>query len=413
VRALDQRKILAARLWAATRFPYLASALFAMRVVPADQAGVMAVDEGWRLHVDPGLVDTWSAAQFGSVAVHHVGHLLRDHADRAQALGVGKEQARRWRLAADAEINDDFTGAALEFPVVPVTPQLLGFAPHLFAEQYFRDVPVRRSIWHSTGAEPGRGRPSRGNSWGDVAGNADCGSGCDGLPRAWDGDGGLSESQQALLRCQVATEIVRYPGGRLAGTLPVGLRRWAEGLLGSHIDWRRVLAAEIRRALATASGMIDYSYRKPSRRAAAVQDVVLPGFIRPIPEVAVVIDTSGSMSAELLAQALAEVSVLLRIAGRGRGALRVIPCDAAAHGVQRIRTATRIELLGGGGTSMGAGIAAASALRPRPSVVVVLTDGFTPWPPEPPPGMTVVVGLLRDGQAEPPRWARVVRIESG
>jgi hypothetical protein len=209
---------------------------------------------------------------------------------------------------------------------------------------------------------PGR---SADRSW-----NRACGSGCHGVARDWDGKSGLSEAQQALLRCQTAAEIVRYARGLLPGALPAGLRRWAEDILAARIDWRRVLAAEIRRALATVSGMVDYSYRKPSRRAAAVQDVILPGFIRPVPEVAVVIDTSGSMDEHLLSQALTEVAGLLRVAGR-RTPLLVIPCDAAAHPVQRIRAATQIELLGGGGKQMGQGIAAAGSLRPRPSLVVV------------------------------------------
>jgi predicted metal-dependent peptidase len=118
------------------------------------------------------------------------------------------------------------------------------------------------------------------------------------------------------------------------------------------------------------------------------------------------------MDEALLGQALAEVEGLLRIAGHGRGRLRVIPCDAAAYGAQRVSAARQIELVGGGGTNMGAGIAAASALRPRPSLVVVLTDGFTPWPAEPPVGVKVVVGLLREGHMAPPTWARVVRIEA-
>ena len=39
-----------------------------------------------------------------------------------------------------------------------------------------------------------------------------------------------------------------------------------------------------------------------------------------------------------------------------------------------------------------AGIAAAARLRPRPQVVVVLTDGYTPWPRSAPEGISVVVG---------------------
>jgi hypothetical protein len=60
---------------------------------------------------------------------------------------------------------------------------------------------------------------------------------------------------------------------------------------------------------------------------------------------------------------------------------------------------------------MGAGIAAAAALRPRPLVTVVLTDGFTPWPPQPPKAMRVVVGLLGERAPDGPPWARAVRVE--
>jgi len=44
-------------------------------------------------------------------------------------------------------------------------------------------------------------------------------------------------------------------------------------------------------------------------------------------------------------------------------------------------------------------------------VVVVLTDGLTPWPAAPPAGLRVVVALLREGGRPPPGWARVVRAE--
>ena len=62
---------------------------------------------------------------------------------------------------------------------------------------------------------------------------------------------------------------------------------------------------------------------------------------------------------------------------------------------------------------MGAGIAAAAALQPRPAVtVVVLTDGFTPWPDDPPRGTRVVIALLGDDAPDGPDWARSVRVPS-
>jgi len=51
----------------------------------------------------------------------------------------------------------------------------------------------------------------------------------------------------------------------------------------------------------------------------------------------------------------------------------------------------------------------ARALEDGHDLVVVLTDGYTPWP-EVPPRARVVVGLLGDRPIEPPPWAKVVRI---
>jgi predicted metal-dependent peptidase len=73
-------------------------------------------------------------------------------------------------------------------------------------------------------------------------------------------------------------------------------------------------------------------------------------------------------------------------------------------------------LLGGGGTDMTVGIQTAMDLRPSPSVLVVLTDGYTPWPAEPPKAR-VVAGLLVDRAddlspppAQPPVWTTTVEI---
>jgi predicted metal-dependent peptidase len=387
----------AGRVWAATRFPYLATGLFGTQVVADEGIGTVAVGEGWRLHADPELTAQWTAAQLGSVLVHHLSHLLRAHAERAGVSGVDDGEAQLWVRCADAEINDDLVPAGLELPGSPVLPAHLGAEPGRLAEQYFETARRRDGAYRPPGE-------MRADGW-----DLDCGGGADGRPRPWDSGGGprLAPWQARLLARRVAQDCLRH--GREAGDVPAGLLRWADELLEPAVDWRKALAAELRRAVADTSGAVDYSYRRPSRRASVAGAVILPALRRPVPDIAVVCDTSGSMSEDLLAVALAEVEGLLRAVGAARQ-LRVLACDTAVAPVRRVSSARQVELIGGGGTDMGAGIGAASRLRPRPAIAVVLTDGYTPWPDEPPRGMRVVVGLIGDEAPEAPDWARAVRV---
>lgn len=382
----------AARLWAADRFPYLASGLFGTQVTVAPGIDAVAIDSRWRLHVDPGFTAGLTPAQLGSLLVHHVCHLLRGHPQRSVASEVTQADSRAWIRAADAEINDDLIGAGLQLPGGPVLPEDFGAEPGRLAEEYY--ALLRRDA----SADDAAVRPGR---------PMDCGSGADSLPRGYEGQGGLDPWLADLLRRQVAQEVLKH--STMIGSVPAGLLRWAQEVLAPTVDWRRLLAAELRRAVADVAGAVDYSYRRPSRRAAAVSGVVLPALRRPVPELAVVCDTSSSMSDDMLTMALAEVEGLLRALGLARR-LRVLACDAAAGPAQRVSSARQVELTGGGGTNMGAGIAAAYALRPRPALTVVLTDGYTPWPEVPPKGMRVVAGLLGDDAADAPGWARSVRV---
>ena len=380
--------VAAARLWAANEFPYLASALFALSVHGVDGLDAIVVDQWWRVHADPEVAAAAEPRALGGELVHLVTHLLRDHASRAQVVGLSEaEEVHHWVDAADAEVNDDVPS---DLPRLRhrVDPEELGCETGRLAEEYYR-----------------RGLPREGEC-------NDCGSGAHGRtagfepPPPSEGGGGLDNDQQDLLRQRVADEV-----SRTQADVPDGLRRWAKEHQQPTVDWRAVLGAEIRRSIGFVAGAVDYSYARPSRRAAALHEVVLPSLRRPEVSVAVVCDTSASVDDRLLGTALAEVEGLLRAAG-SRG-VRVLACDDSVRAVSDVRRVDDIELFGGGGTDMAIGLDAAVDHRPRPQVVVVLTDGFTPWPVESPPSTRVVAALLESDTGglpvpEPPEWARTV-----
>ncbi|WP_186404932.1 VWA-like domain-containing protein [[Actinomadura] parvosata] len=127
----------------------------------------------------------------------------------------------------------------------------------------------------------------------------------------------------------------------------------------------------------------------------------------------------------MLEQALAELDGVLRATGHRW--LEVICCDTEAYPAQRVRAAAQVELVGGGGTDLRPGFEAATGA----DVVVVLTDGDTPWParrprpyvivclfdpnisPGPDPSRGLSNSDFRPGSGDRhsvPAWASVVRV---
>ncbi|MDX2705907.1 VWA-like domain-containing protein [Streptomyces sp. PA03-6a] len=407
--ALDLEKLFAARLYAARVRPYLATALFALHVVESRRVPTMAVDAHWRCYVSPGFVDRTPLEELAGVWVHEVSHLLRDHHGRgdrvAREQGLeGPAERLRMNIAADCEVNDDAFGDGLDTPEGAVLPRTLGLPDGQLMEDYLGRF--------------GIGPLTQDFVW------LDCGSGADGLEREWDlgpeGAHGLSEQERDGVRFRVAQAINGRPGHA-----PKSWRRWAEEAFHPPQQWRELLGAAVRSAASGSGAGQDYSYGRPSRRSAGVPGVVLPGLRRRPPRVCVVIDTSGSVSDAELGSALLEVAAIARAVGGRRDLVTVVPCDAAARIAHPLCRAEDIPLVGGGGTDLRSGFARALRTRPRPDVVVVLTDGQTPWPDARPACRTVVGLFPRQGGRRswrehdpdyvpdtPPDWARVVVIGS-
>ncbi|MER6127796.1 VWA-like domain-containing protein [Streptomyces sp. NPDC001795] len=415
---LDMEKLLSARLHAVRVRPYLAAALFALHVVEDRSVPTMAVDAHWRCYVSPGFVARTPVEELAGVWVHEVSHLLRDHHGRGERYAreheehgpgerseTGVPPVEGWgrlrrNIAADFEINDDIYGDGLPLPAGAVLPSLLRLPHDLLMEEYLRTTSMS-----GLAAEL---------AW------LDCGSGADGHDRPWelgpDGAHGLSRQQRDAVRFRVAEGIKGRPG-----EAPEGWRRWADEAFHPPQPWRQLLGAAVRSAAGAPGVGENHSYRRPSRRSAGVPGVLLPSLRRTPPRVCVVIDTSGSVSDAELGSALLEVAAISRAVGGRRDLVSVISCDAAAGVAVPLCRAENIALVGGGGTDLRSGFARALRSRPRPDVIVALTDGQTPWPSAQPPCRTVVGLFPRPARAvdeenpdyvpdAPPPWARVVTI---
>jgi predicted metal-dependent peptidase len=467
--------MMAARVLAQSRWPYVSTLLFAVQLVEVAPAhlSTIGVDRGWRLYYSPDFVMACTPDQLATVLLHECQHLMLDHAGRFDALKQPKERHPIWNLAGDVVINHTLDRAGMPWPAERgiryadlahrgvtegMTTEAAYFAMLATAGQGGGgdgDQPGGSDGSQGDGPRPGRGdvpRAGRGDddatgeglddddATGDGQGPAQgqdrnspgpgggvlrggCGSGAGGDPADYErpaDDAGAPEighAQRDLVRDRVAQDVLARQ--KAVGDVPAGLARWAEELLNPTVDWRSVLAGLIRSALASRSGRRDFSYRVPSRRTEglrpALAGAVLPAMRQPPPpSVAAVLDTSGSISADELRAFLTEVLHIVRSVGVSGGVM-TIPCDARAYPMQRIRRqadALGAQLPGGGGTDMRVGLVAACSLRPLPDVVVVFTDGHTPWPTSPPhPATSFVVAVIAGNGAtapEGPLWAQRV-----
>jgi predicted metal-dependent peptidase len=408
-----------ARYIAVRKAPYFAHALFKAPIIATPAVPVAAMDMHGRLYINPQVVKEWKPEHIATVLVHEMFHLLNEHFARK-----GARDQKRWNIATDLEIANilrsmDFR---LDTPIPHTTPEQYNLPNDLLAEEYYDRLKSKTDTGGNDKDETDDGQSScstNGHS-DNFAGQPDSskdghpsGSASDGIEKPWELPlddteyPGLSDTEQEILRREVAHAIETHYKDR--GDLPMQLERLVKRYKKrNEVNWRELLRRYVKRTLVITGHGDHYTYRRPNRRKQQ-SNFIFPSLAHTRPEIAVVIDTSGSMNDAELNTAINEVDALLR---ELRSEVTVLSVDAAVHTTQRIRSTRQIKLEGGGGTDMMCGIRAATQLKPTPHAIIVITDGYTPWSETQPRNTPPVIAVLTDANSkEPPRWIRSVRVK--
>jgi predicted metal-dependent peptidase len=221
------------------------------------------------------------------------------------------------------------------------------------------------------------------------------GSCSDGRPRDWEcppppepdltasGDGqynesevppGLDEYDQQIVIQKVAQSLKNRGEG--AG----GWQEFVDEILEPKLDPRRLIMRAVSKHVENilAGGNGRYSYRRPSRRPSH-GGLIRPRSFQPIPRITLIVDTSGSMSSSELGVAVGLVSKVLD-GLRLRDGLQVVCGDTQVQSAEKIFDPSKIKLAGRGGTDMRTLVTAAVEEKPEPDLILLVTDGWTPWP---------------------------------
>ena len=245
-------------------------------------------------------------------------------------------------------------------------------------------------------------------------GKGNCGSAATGGKEHWEQGAPSDECPgQGDIESELASKEFAK-AVQAAGNAPAGLKRWAGQVLEiPKVPWDVKLRAYLRDSLERRIGVDDSSFARPNRRQWGLWEMgieaCLPSGISPIPEVMVVIDTSGSMDDQTLKSILVEIKGVCRAIN---APVKAVCVDHATYGIQVVNEDTIVRTKGGGGTDMRLGITLAAEQKPQPAVCIVLTDGYTPWPDQKPSRMGVIACLTEGGtDSGIPEWITTIKLE--
>jgi predicted metal-dependent peptidase len=386
-------KLAMGRLIAIRKAPYFRAMITSLVPLDCDWCGTIGVTATGLLPFNRAWIEKRNKEEMGALYWHEVMHLVLNHHGRR-----GDRDPYLWNVAGDIFINDQGRSTLnLVFPAGGWFPELIGAPKNLSADEYYALL-LKMGKEAVEGAGPGKPGDWESGQCGSGAGNA-----IKGEPSDQAAEGGRSESEIQQTRMTVAEAVKAHckQQGPGRGNLPLGMDRWADDMQApTKVPWQSVLARTVRQAVAFRPGAVDYSFSRVSRRQAGVGygvgSPIIPAMVRPVPQVAIVLDTSGSMSQGQLSQGIAETISVLKTCG---SEIDFLSCDHAVHAHSKVTSPSQLSKLvkGGGGSSFVPAFEHIARMRRRPQLAIFMTDGFIGVPERAPKGMDVIWLLIDAG----------------
>ena len=238
----------------------------------------------------------------------------------------------------------------------------------------------------------------------------------------WEGDDEIGTGKNTWLgRMIEATDIIASldeydgvfsgSGGMSRGTTPLAAERLIEKIKNPFLDWRTILNDFVQEEIN------DYSFAPPDKRMEECP-FFLPDFNEKdesVKNLLFMIDTSGSMGDDQITQCYSEIyGAIQQFNGKLQGKLGFF--DAVVVEPVEFQDEEEFKIIrpkGGGGTSFDIIFEYVKGQiednEEPPVSIVILTDGYAPWPPVEATMEIPVLWIINNEMAEPP-WGKVARL---
>lgn len=370
-----------------------------------------ACTDGVRITFGIDFLDSLSDSELDFVMMHEILHVVLQHCFRGDV-----EDPEAYNIAADIVVNSNIM---LEngMKASSITLSKYGIAMHVApdgkegheytAEQVYAMLPKnlnKKGNNKSPGSAVGRAKKEISKEQHQPV-------------RVWDDHSrwGKYEEDDTLRdvwvkRFEDAAEAIKIRDPSNArGLLPAFAERILKELKKTQTDWRTILNDFIQEEV------VDYSFAPPDRRFDD-SPFFLPDFNGKedmVEDILFMIDTSGSMSDDMIAAAYSEVKGAIdQFNGKLKGWLGFF--DAAIIKPQPFSDENEFKIIkpaGGGGTDFQIIFEYVfhHMSDKLPASIIILSDGDAPFPLEKLAGGIPVLWLLNNEEVNPP-WGKVARI---
>jgi predicted metal-dependent peptidase len=410
------RKLTAARTQLIIEKPFLGALVLRLPLVPADPAWCKTTATDARgIYYNRAYVEALSLEQTKFVLAHEALHCGLSHFHRRQ-----HRVKHRWDVACDFAVNSLLVADGL---MPPPAALLRGTYDGMSAEEIYPyikehtdDETIDRHLYDEDDTDrTARGEGAHGSGHAgqtkpegdetDASGNfpnGRGGAGSDGADEEQPAPPPLTAQERERLATQWQLRLAGAAQQALrAGKLSASMARLVDDLLQPQLPWRMLLARYL-----TSNARTDYSFSRPSRREGTA---ILPGLRAAYIEIAVVIDTSGSIEPGEMQEFLSEVNA---IKGSLNARIVLHACDAqlTADGPWTYEPWDELRLpkrlIGGGGTRFTPAIEWAERLDRPPDLLLYFTDAEGEFPAHAP---SFPVLWLVKGRAPVP-WGQRVQL---
>jgi predicted metal-dependent peptidase len=358
-----REKLITARVGLLLKASFFGNLATRLKLINADEWCSTAATDGRNFYYNSRFVKMLKPKEIEFLFGHEVLHCVYDHFGRR-----GDRDPQLYNIASDYCVNADLKKHHVgEF--ITSVPCLYDAKYEGMSSEEIYDALYENAEKINIGSLVDKLLDDHLDSEGDGEGSGNGDKDGKGRPR-------LTEEEKQQIRDEIKEAVLAAASAEAngAGNIPLGVRKIIENLTAPKMNWRELLRMQLESTIKS-----DYTWMRASRKGWHM-DAVMPGR-KPdeLVDIALMIDTSGSISSDMLKDFLSEVAGIMEQFNSYK--IHVATFDTRVYNPQQydsenLDSISDYQVEGGGGTDFDCMFTYLKEANIQPKRLVVFTDGY-------------------------------------